>query len=59
MVALVIAEHHQTQLTSATLSTIAAAQICAKEIHLLVVGYQCEEVARSACQHCWCAQSVA
>lgn len=50
MVALVIAEHHQTQLTSATLSTIAAAQICCEEIHLLVVGYQCEEVARAACQ---------
>ncbi len=48
MAALVIAEHNNAQLGSATLNAITAAQSCADEVHVLVAGHGCEAVAKQA-----------
>lgn len=48
MSTLVIAEHNNKQLHSATLNTIAAAKKLGKECVVLVAGYQCQKVAEDA-----------
>lgn len=48
MVALVIAEHDNASLKSATLNTISAALACDTEVHVLVAGHDCDGVARQA-----------
>lgn len=48
MSVLVIAEHEQGALKGSTLNTVAAARALAQEVHLLVVGHNCAEVAHSA-----------
>ncbi|WP_300647644.1 electron transfer flavoprotein subunit alpha/FixB family protein [Paenalcaligenes sp.] len=47
---LVIAEHDNTELKSATLNTIAAAKQLGQDIHLLVAGNQASAVAQAAAQ---------
>ena len=48
MTALVIAEHDNQVLRAATLNTIACAQACASEVHVLVAGSNCASVAAAA-----------
>jgi len=48
MAALVLAEHDNLRLKGATLNAIAAAGRMAGEVHVLVAGHQCAEVARQA-----------
>ena len=48
MSVLVIAEHEQGALKGSTLNTVAAARALAQEVHLLVVGHNCAEVAQAA-----------
>ena len=45
MSVLVLAEHNNIDIKSATLNTISAASQIDQEIHVLVTGYQCEELA--------------
>ena len=45
---LVIAEHDNSELKPSTLSTVAAANKCGDDIHILVAGYNCEGIAQSA-----------
>jgi electron transfer flavoprotein alpha subunit len=47
---LVIAEHDNTALKSATLNTVAAAAAIGGEIHLLVAGHHCRAVAEAGAQ---------
>jgi len=47
---LVIAEHNNSQLNPATLSSIAAAQSIGGEIDVLIAGYSCQSVAEQASQ---------
>lgn len=47
---LVIAEHDNTELKSATLNTVAAAKQLGQDIHLLVAGSQASAVAQAAAQ---------
>ena len=46
MSALVLAEHNNKDIKSSTLSTISAASHIDQEIHVLVIGFQCEELAK-------------
>ena len=48
MTALVISEHDNSELKGATLNTVSAAQKLDEEIHLLVAGSSCNNVAESA-----------
>ncbi|MES2899021.1 MAG: FAD-binding protein [Pseudomonadota bacterium] len=48
MVALVIAEHDNVSLKSATLNTVAAALACDAEVHILVAGHSCGAAAEAA-----------
>lgn len=50
MVALVIAEHNNKTLKTATLNTVSAALACSNEVHILVVGYRCDAVVKAAAQ---------
>jgi electron transfer flavoprotein alpha subunit len=50
MAVLVIAEHDNVSLKGSTLHTITAALECAGEVHLLIAGYQCDDVAQAASQ---------
>ncbi len=45
MSVLVLAEHNNKDIKSSTLSTISAASQIDQEIHVLVIGFQCEELA--------------
>lgn len=45
---LVLAEHHDNELASATLNTVTAAKQIGGDIHVLVVGSGCDAVAQSA-----------
>ena len=45
MSVLVLAEHNNIDIKSSTLNTISAASQIDQEIHVLVTGYQCEELA--------------
>ncbi|WP_330924673.1 electron transfer flavoprotein subunit alpha/FixB family protein [Candidatus Sororendozoicomonas aggregata] len=47
---LVVAEHDNKQLNSATLHTVAAAKAISSDIHLLVIGARCDQVAEAASQ---------
>ena len=46
MSVLVLAEHNNKDIKSSTLSTISAASLIDQEIHVLVIGFQCEELAK-------------
>ena len=46
MSVLVLAEHNNKDIKSSTLSTISAASQIDQEIHVLVIGFQCEELAK-------------
>ena len=46
MSVLVLAEHNNIDIKSSTLNTISAASQIDQEIHVLVTGYQCEELAK-------------
>ncbi|MBS0316717.1 MAG: electron transfer flavoprotein subunit alpha/FixB family protein [Proteobacteria bacterium] len=48
MTALVIAEHDNAQLKSATLNTVTAAAACGGEVHVLVAGHNAAAVAQAA-----------
>lgn len=48
MTALVIAEHDNVSLKSATLHALTAARECAAQVHLLIVGHACHPVATEA-----------
>jgi len=48
MAALVVAEHDNASIKSATLSTVAAAAACGGEVHVLVAGSGAHEAARAA-----------
>lgn len=48
MTILVIAEHDNSSLKPATLNTVGAAQKLDKDIHILVAGASCDQVAKSA-----------
>ena len=48
MAVLVLAEHDNASLGSATLNAIAAAQAMDPEVHVLVAGHECDAVARAA-----------
>lgn len=48
MVTLVIAEHDNRALKSATLNTVGAAQKIGGEVHLFIAGYECASVAQAA-----------
>ena len=54
MSVLVLAEHNNKDIKSSTLSTISAASQIDQEIHVLVIGFQCEELAKkiSKCEVC-------
>ena len=47
MSVLVLAEHNNKDIKSSTLSTISAASQIDQEIHVLVIGFQCEELAEN------------
>lgn len=47
MTALVLVEHDNVALGGATLNAVTAALRCCDEVHLLVVGHQCEAVAKA------------
>ena len=49
MAILVVADHDNTTLTARTLNTVAAASAIGGEVHLLVAGHQCGNVAQQAC----------
>jgi len=49
MAILVVADHDNSTLAARTLNTVAAAVAIGGEIHLLVAGHQCGDVARQAC----------
>lgn len=51
MVALVIAEHDNKTLFPETLNTISAAQKLKQEVKVMVIGYQCDQVAMEASQY--------
>ena len=55
MSVLVLAEHNNKDIKSSTLSTISAASQIDEEIHVLVIGFQCEELAEkiSKCEKVW------
>ena len=48
MTTLIIAQHDNKSIHPASLSTVTAATKLGKDVHLLVAGYKCENVARSA-----------
>ncbi|HMS06967.1 MAG TPA: electron transfer flavoprotein subunit alpha/FixB family protein, partial [Burkholderiaceae bacterium] len=48
MTALVIAEHDNTAVKSATLNTVTAAAACGGDVHVLVAGYQAGAAAEAA-----------
>jgi electron transfer flavoprotein alpha subunit len=50
MAALVIAEHDNVSLKSATLHTVTAALQCGGEVHVLVAGHDCAAAAQAAAQ---------
>ena len=50
MSALVLVEHDNQSLKSATLNTVAAALACSSEVDLIVAGYAAEGVAQAAAQ---------
>lgn len=50
MTALVVAEHGNGSLSSATSRTVTAAMAMAKEVHVLVAGQACEAVAQAAAE---------
>ena len=45
---LVVAENYNNEIKSSTLNSIAAASIINEDIHLVIIGYKCEEVAKKA-----------
>ena len=47
MTILVLAEHNNTDIKSSTLNTISAASEIDQDIHVLVTGYECEDLALS------------
>ena len=47
MTILVLAEHNNTDIKSSTLNTISAASQIDQDIHVLVTGYECEELAKN------------
>jgi len=46
MTILVLAEHNNIDIKSSTLNTISAASQIDQDIHVLVTGYECEELAK-------------
>ncbi len=48
MSVLVIAEHDNNELKVSTASTVSAAKLCGDSVDILVMGYQCEEIAKKA-----------
>jgi electron transfer flavoprotein alpha subunit len=48
MTVLILAQHDNNAIQPSTLSTVTAAQNLGKDIHLLIAGYKCDNVARSA-----------
>ena len=48
MAVLVIAEHDNASLKGSTLNTITAASQCGSDVHVLVAGHQCDNVAQAA-----------
>ncbi len=48
MSVLVIAEHDHNELKSTTVSAVAAAKLCGNSVDILVMGYQCENIAKIA-----------
>ena len=48
MSVLVVAENSNNEIKSSTLNSIAAASIINEDIHLVIIGYKCEEVAKKA-----------
>ena len=47
MTILVLAEHNNIDIKSSTLNTISAASQIDQDIHVLVTGYECEELAKN------------
>ena len=47
MTILVLAEHNNTDIKSSTLNTISAASEIDQDIHVLVTGYECENLAKN------------
>ncbi|KWF24849.1 electron transfer flavoprotein subunit alpha/FixB family protein [Burkholderia pseudomultivorans] len=58
MTALVIAEHDNTSLKSATFSAVTAALQCADEVHILVAGHHSGDLAKAATQIAGVAQVI-
>ena len=56
MTILVIAEHNNKDIAAATLNTVAAAQKIDSDMHILVAGLQCGDVASQAAQIAGCTQ---
>jgi electron transfer flavoprotein alpha subunit len=50
MVALVLAEHDNATLKGSTLNTITAAMQCSSDVHVLIAGHNCADVAQAASQ---------
>ena len=50
MAALVLAEHDSGRLKASTLNVVTAARKMAGEVHILVAGFECSDVARQAAQ---------
>jgi len=50
MAALVLAEHDNGRLKASTLNVVTAARKMADEVHILVAGFECSDVARQAAQ---------
>ena len=50
MTILVLAEHNNTDIKSSTLNTISAASEIDQDIHALVTGYECEDLAKKMCK---------
>ena len=48
MTILVLAEHNNIDIKSSTLNTISAASQIDQDIHVLVTGHECEELASSS-----------
>ena len=46
MTILVLAEHNNIDIKSSTLNTISAASEIDQDIHVLVTGYECEDLAK-------------
>jgi electron transfer flavoprotein alpha subunit len=49
MTVLILAQHNNKSIHPSSLSTVTAATHLGKDVHMLIAGYKCDNVARSAC----------